>query len=455
MPSLNLLFPTTANRMQPCLLRPFSVEHVYSDFNTTLHRYLRNRTSDEDVYSNIIQNCVAELLLHSNTSKSVTIAIDGPASIAKIPIQLERRIKGHPNLALTEVGINSALLTPGSLLMHRIEGRIRSSIERFCTASSKTSLQQPPQVILSGHCTLGEAETKICKSIRSLSDLDSFLIYGQDSDLVLGALALPAKNLFIQNSNLQLGVFSKTEFLRELFRSVPFGIPTTTVHDFLFLSLLCGNDFVPGVADYTLKSIWPAYASFRKEFSHLRHVPFVDPLTFNLRGDLVQKFFRFAYVHPESEPSRDCGLFLSSVLSQLRHHFHHGEESNFYFGPPVTIAMLCNAPPFVSPDSSEHRNHADCQIKHPAISSIMLLSWNSLYLQHIPPPLESIAISYAASGKIGQSPTEGLTAYYQRLQSGLEQQLLQIDSAVAGGFPIFAKPEFRFHSLAPRFFADS
>lgn len=178
---------------------------------------------------------------------------------------------------------------------------------------------QNPQayVMFSGHGTLGEAEDKIAYTIHKRDSLkrtsskigiqsgkslcspatQHFIVSG-DSDMILHAIAAesPFVDILLSGTgNLQGAVqFSKHRFMRELECRLPNVSPSVSRLDFLFLSLLCGTDYLPAVAYANVKVTWPAYIDFREKLSDEKpSIGFVDLKNKKINIIFLKQFIDF------------------------------------------------------------------------------------------------------------------------------------------------------------------
>ena len=80
---------------------------------------LRSNSCTESRLLIVAAQSITKLLLLNNFKESAFIAVDGPASLLKIPLQLQRRLKNIANAFNHRDTISSQLLTQGSLLMQK------------------------------------------------------------------------------------------------------------------------------------------------------------------------------------------------------------------------------------------------------------------------------------------------------------------------------------------------
>ena len=104
----------------------------------------------------------------------------------------------------------------------------------------------------------------------------SHAVMSCDGDLILQILSALPSNIDIINNSPSVDkksgfVFSKKAFLSYLEEEFPScsGSLVGVVNDFLFLSLFCGNDYLPSVAFASIKTTWPFYVLFQRK----KHFP--------------------------------------------------------------------------------------------------------------------------------------------------------------------------------------
>lgn len=221
---------------------------------------------------------------------SVYMAIDGVAPRAKLNQQRSRRFRSAKDMAeatkdmpkeMDESGnakkpnvFDSNCITPGTEFMARVSETIKYFIRK--------KLKEDPnwrnlKIIFSGHEIPGEGEHKIMEHIRMMRNQPAYqpntrhCIYGQDADLIMLGLvthephftilrevvdftggfanknALKQVKKFTKESDFQLLHLSVLrEYLKiELCNDFPGIDLERTIDDFVFMTFLVGNDFLP------------------------------------------------------------------------------------------------------------------------------------------------------------------------------------------------------------------
>jgi 5'-3' exonuclease len=175
--------------------------------------------------------------------KRVIVAFDGVPPMAKIKQQRERRYKSWI-MPSKSSGWNTLQITPGTSFMTYLDGVLK---KHFKPHASKYDFFK-----LSTSVEEGEGEHKIFEHIRKHPEMHSTqktLVYGLDSDLIIlslnhlhyGEIRLlrEAPAFMLEDRELHvLDVLKLAEGIAE--RIGPSKIP-----DYIFMTLLLGNDFMP------------------------------------------------------------------------------------------------------------------------------------------------------------------------------------------------------------------
>ena len=241
----------------------------------------------ELIFFNKITESLMDIIKRTNPTDLVVIAVDGTAPRAKINQQRSRRFKAAKDSSTSSdaLGVRSTTkkrvfdpncITPGTDMMIRLDGFIKNWIGRFRD-------QLPRRVIYSSHLVPGEGEHKIMDlmrsgiymsrqeleregimvddkgnevsfSSRSNTDGQNYLVpvhllYGLDADLVMLSLLAPLSGIYLIREDLTDIVI--IDQVAELVYQLMLGrdpLPEeeiTTLKDFVLISFLIGNDFLP------------------------------------------------------------------------------------------------------------------------------------------------------------------------------------------------------------------
>ncbi len=257
-----------------CLLHPCvaNILEKYKKGELRIDNKQSLRTQIESYIWNLIERYIEDMVSRVKP-EYLYIAIDGVAPIGKILQQRQRRyrylydksIKLNNN-SETEVNIkangicepiipiSSIELTPGTDYMERIHENMLKFVSRLNNSGTKA--------IYSSYHEEGEGEHKILQYIKKNTNTDdSVIIYGLDADLLFLALGTgEIKNIYIMrevqvfnNKELDLDEFPEYNYveIKELQRLINNLEISTT--DFVVLSYMIGNDFLPGMLTLDVK----------------------------------------------------------------------------------------------------------------------------------------------------------------------------------------------------------
>jgi len=211
-----------------------------------------------------VSRTLYHLLQLTQPQSTLIIGVDGPAPLPKLVQQRSRRFRARsskgvvsdgylpytplaqaqlaPNLPEGSYAFDSNSITPGTELMDRLDRYLRAWIE-----SNRDLL--PERVIYSSHQVMGEGEHKIKDWLQRLTfptptDQYSQVVHGLDADLIMLALLSPQKNYKLLREDVfnaqEVYYILDIEKLRQRIRE-----EIGSVEDFVLLSYLGGNDFLP------------------------------------------------------------------------------------------------------------------------------------------------------------------------------------------------------------------
>ena len=241
-------------------------DHVYIDVNNVLH-VAAHHTKNEGAFFKKLFALLDLTLRKTSPQYTVTLALDGPAPIAKTITQRRRRIRlssGEKQpLSQDPPRLLKLGLTPGSILALKID----RALEYYAATRliSRNALPRGLLFEISGTRVPGEGEVKILRSMKTrvknpLFKHHSHLIVSEDSDALLLAMTAVPANTFVLSSKL---VFSVESFNRMLAQQLPRGTCLDSARrDFVALAVMMGNDYLPG-SRFGVKYSWRAYTQLR------------------------------------------------------------------------------------------------------------------------------------------------------------------------------------------------
>ena len=167
----------------------YAADVLCFDMNSIVHTQLRRSKNESHAFVRIFRQLHATMRV-VRPRQHVLLALDGPAPLAKMATQRERRRKSADRL--TEKGLSPLYATPGTIFMQRLE----EALVYFCCEQLCTQRGSGLTFHVSGAETPGEGEFKLLEWLlaqdppRGGKRPPSAVIVGGDGDLVLQALQL-------------------------------------------------------------------------------------------------------------------------------------------------------------------------------------------------------------------------------------------------------------------------
>lgn len=270
-----------------CAFHPqcYKVLHFYNKINNL--EKLEKKMIDRNL------NYLNYLIQLVNPQKEVFISVDGVAPLAKLNQQRKRRYKSVQDNELKEIINkkynketnkiwNNLSITPGTKFMEKLHKKL---VEFIKTNKLKLEIDY----IYSSYHTIGEGEHKILQDIKKKNikenEDDIYVIYGLDADLFFLAMSSNKKNIYLlrEESFLRKGKKEENEIIdiindvaedlcyvsidetkksinklikdcikrkgfQEYIEDIDF------IDDFITLSYLLGNDFIPHIPSIDIKN---------------------------------------------------------------------------------------------------------------------------------------------------------------------------------------------------------
>lgn len=262
-------------KSHPTILRristhPMSVDNLYMDCNSAIYDayYSLAHTNTPVTNSAVIRRTVDSInhvICQIRPSKTLILAFDGVAPVAKLEQQRVRRMKTlyqktfFADITAKSCGWDTTCITPGTEFMKELDAAICST--QFYAA----------EIHISPSGVAGEGEHKIMSFIRQHPDKhrdQTTVIYGLDADLIMLSLShlyiCPNLYLFREtpefaksldasleaNELYAMNISTLSEWVvRDLTGADMTRLPTTLryryVQDYVFLCFMLGNDFLP------------------------------------------------------------------------------------------------------------------------------------------------------------------------------------------------------------------
>lgn len=247
------------------------VDNLYFDLNGLIHPCCHpengKQPENEDVMFKNIIAYIEKILNLVKPQKLIYVAIDGVAPFAKINQQRMRRFKSAQyqnkidefkeelKMEITPAWDSNAI-TPGTKFLYSISRKLRDYFSTY----------KDIKIIFSDSNIPGEGEHKFISYMRAIKNNHlTHVIYGLDADLIMLSLLLNKKNIYLLREKIIHRKDLKkeeTEFnylyldlLRKYLLSDFNGYNyINVINDFVFLSFLLGNDFLPHIPHLKIKN---------------------------------------------------------------------------------------------------------------------------------------------------------------------------------------------------------
>lgn len=317
-----------------CVNKP-NIEKLYIDFNAIVYTVIKmlieslgtsiNTMSTKQIEDNLLFNIV-EYLKHIICNiicpNYVYISIDGIPPMAKIIKQRSRRYKTLIETQFKEflekkykttiptMQWTSASISPGTVFMDKLDKYLRNAISDRVFGNVS--------IVLSGYKNVGEGEHKIIKELYAQNNNDNkkICVYSPDADLIVLLMMTGIKNLYIlrnKDENTKESEESKDSNGSKdpkdyfLFLSIDkcssmftqsLDIEYNNIEhnnnglllDYVFLTFLCGNDFVTSFSYLKIKegSLELLESIYKKIYLTLKQNLIIDyKINFNFFKQIV------------------------------------------------------------------------------------------------------------------------------------------------------------------------
>ena len=245
-------------RKYPKIITPFQhvVHNFYLDSNSIIYDVVASMDKNTAEFERVLIQLVCQKIDHYLSMvkpKRVIIAFDGVPPMAKIKQQRERRYKGliTQNMIGQSSSWNTIQITPGTIFMKQLNQGLQQHFKQYDRQFDFFKLST------SEEC--GEGEHKIFEHIRAFPEQHQHtetMIYGLDSDLIVLSLHhLQYGNIRLLREAPAFMIDSKEPQVLEV-SILADGIQSIVpnLHDYVFLTLFLGNDFMPHFPALNLRS---------------------------------------------------------------------------------------------------------------------------------------------------------------------------------------------------------
>lgn len=212
-----------------------------SNNNTIIENNRKTLIELEEKFIKVFISNLTSIVQLVGATETLYLAIDGVPPYAKMVQQRNRRFRTPWNRN-PDIKFDSNALTPGTSLMRHIDASINTWI--------KETGNLPSTVIYSGPNEPGEGEHKIMDAFREgkfYSKEGRHIILGMDTDLFMLSLLLPHENIYLWRPQPKGGleVISIKQSRKTLSEIMANSNPKIASSDFVLITSLLGNDFVP------------------------------------------------------------------------------------------------------------------------------------------------------------------------------------------------------------------
>jgi 5'-3' exonuclease len=219
----------------------YSYGHGSNPARQNIIQFLTDAELERQLFD-AIGNAIISLIHKVQPKDTLIIAVDGVAPLAKMNNQKRRRYKTAKTLEKEKSRFNPVAITPGTDFMYRLDEYIKNEWIR----NNRSII--PNTLVYSSHLSVSEGEHKIFEyyrkgfiNERNLSG-GVHVINGLDADLIMLSLISPVNNIYLMREDIYdvVNINELRSLITELMNHSPTAIP-----DFVVLSYLLGNDFIP------------------------------------------------------------------------------------------------------------------------------------------------------------------------------------------------------------------
>ena len=332
--------------------------NLFLDLNCAIHPCCRKILEEYSV-NNFNQNIVESKMINEVLNyiqklvqmvdpKLLYIAIDGVAPCAKMNQQRLRRyktiyekdkidqIKVAEKIETNTFNWNTNAISPGTDFMDKLSLKIKNEI-------NSNKLYEDIKVYFSDSYSPGEGEHKILDFIKK-NDLDgNIVIYGLDADLIILSFVSHKNDIYLLREALQFGKPVMNSFLyldidnlkyyiiKDIQEKILCSDPTllfdvdklnNLLDDYIFISFLVGNDFLPHLLAYDLRN--DGLTFLLEKYVEL-YVIYEENLV-NSKKKTINWNFVKTYFNELKNYESDLLLKMSKKRKKFRFNRHHDNE---------------------------------------------------------------------------------------------------------------------------------
>jgi 5'-3' exoribonuclease 1 len=231
-------------------------------------------------------------------SKKLILCVDGPAPLAKQNQQRQRRFRSAKESSPEDFNkFDSNCISPGTKFMDFLSKYIDWYIRKKISVEWKDI-----EVIFSSEKAPGEGEHKLLTYYRFYGDKnESYCVYANDADLIMLALGTHNDNFYIlrdcmYDKNYEYYVLNTPGIAENLVKDMRFESenfdPYTAINDFIFISFMIGNDFLPNIPSLEIlqngmEIMFDVYKKIGESYGHITQKTKEGVI---FRNEILEKF---------------------------------------------------------------------------------------------------------------------------------------------------------------------
>ena len=260
---------------------PPVVNKLFLDFNGIIHGakelVFKNGGTEKDIYTNVLLY-VEQMIELIKPNDLLYISVDGPAPRAKQEQQRTRRYKSKQDAVVApkkkgedkKPVWDSNAITPGTKFMYNLDKALYES-------TYLKNLSKYITVIISNSTVQGEGEQKIFRYLRKMDDEEQKnsvnVIHGLDSDLIMISMVQYPMKIHLYREDDKKNTHSFLS-VSSLYNSIRLNHPNVSTREYIVLSFLMGNDFLPknyalNLRQNALDTVLIEYNKLKKNGEHL------------------------------------------------------------------------------------------------------------------------------------------------------------------------------------------
>lgn len=230
-----------------------SIDNLHIDLNCLLHKCVYQANTSNQVVKRLSYN-IKNILDIVNPQKTLVLASDGVPPLAKTLLQRKRRNMSSKKIEQPKP-ISSLDFTVGSKFMNSLQENLSDVIKE---------IEKKRKIKTIFMCDdPNEAELKIMHHIKTKNN-ESHVVVSDDADVVLLTAAIDVDNIYVLSfESKKEKILSINTLLNEHQKKMK-----CNRRDFVFVSLLLGNDYIPKLNFINIDTLWKAYVNFKNNVEY-------------------------------------------------------------------------------------------------------------------------------------------------------------------------------------------